>query len=343
MYKINLTEDERIELKKYHRAIRDPKQRDQIKAILLLDDGYSYTEIAKILLIDNDTVRNWDKGFETKKSLKNWLATNCVGYQGKLSAKQEKIVANYVDENIISDSKQVIEFIRGKFKKEYSLSGMVDFLKRLGFKYKMTRLTPSKYDAEAQKEFKAKYEKQEAALPKNEVILFGDGVHPQHNTKCSRAWIRIGQKKEIKSNTGRQRININGVYNAQNQDVIAIEVETINAQTTIELFKKVENFYFDKTKIHIIVDNAKYYKNDLLKKYLKTSHIELIYLPPYSPNLNLIERLWKLMRKKTINSKYYEHYKDFKLAVLGFLDNCSDNRPEIRKFIGNKMHLLNSV
>ena len=176
-----------------------------------------------------------------------------------------------------------------------------------------------------------------------EVLLFADGVHPQHNTKCSRAWIKIGQAKKIKSNTGRSRININGVYNPLNQDIIVHEAKTINAQTTIELFIKTELFYSNKTTIYMFADNARYYKNALIKHYLKTSRIKLIFLPAYSPNLNLIERLWKLMRKKVINSQYYEHFDDFKKAALSFFENCNENRPLLKNFIGDKMHLLSSA
>lgn len=342
MLEIKLTESEKKELKRFHRTLKDGKSRDRIKAMLMLDNGYSCGETAEILILDENTITEWKKRYLVRKNFTSWLFNECQGYSGKLAEKEEKIVEQYVEENLITDSKMVKEFIKLKFNQEYSVNGVIELLKRLGFNYKMTNLIPSKYDGEAQKKFEAKYEELQKSLQNNEVILFGDGVHPQHNTKCSKAWIKTGKKKEIKSNTGRQRININGVYNAQNQDVIAIESKTINAQTTIELFKKIEIFYSKKDKIYIIVDNAKYYKNYLLKEYLKDSRIELMFLPPYSPNLNLIERLWKLMRKKKINSIYYEHFKDFRNAILDFLEDCSNNRTEIKKFIGCKMHLLNS-
>ena len=340
--RINLTKEELIELKRCHKAIKVGKEKDKIKAILLLDKGYSYTKIAEILLIEDDTVKDWEKDFKTRKNIIDWLSTKCIGYQGKLEQYQEERVVKYIENNIISDSKQVIKYIKEEFKIKYSTSGIVNFLKRLGFVYKQTSLIPAKYDQKAQEEFKKQYEAKEANLSKDEVLLFADGVHPQHNTKSSRAWIKKAQKKEIKSNTGRSRININGVYNPHNQDLIVIESQTINAQSTIELFQKVEKYYANKNIIYIIVDNAKYYKNSLLKKYLSNSKINLIFLPPYSPNLNLIERLWKLMRKKTINSQYYEKFKDFRIAVFDFLNNCSHNSLELKKFIGTKMHLLSS-
>ena len=66
----------------------------------------------------------------------------------------------------------------------------------------------------------------------------------------------------------------------------------------------------------------------------------MIFLPPYSPNLNLIERLWKLLRREVINNHYYEKFKEFRDAVLGFFENSGNMKNEIGQFIGNKLHLL---
>ena len=91
------------------------------------------------------------------------------------------------------------------------------------------------------------------------------------------------------------------------------------------------------------MDGAPYYHGEKVLDYLKTSRIEWIKLPAYSPNLNLIERLWKLMRKKAINNVYYEKYKDFKTAILAFLNDESDAfKAELRQFIGFKLHLFDS-
>ncbi len=143
-------------------------------------------------------------------------------------------------------------------------------------------------------------------------------MHPQHNTKPACGWIPKGEDKEIKSNTRRKRVNINGVLNPETKEIIVIESKTINAQSTIELYKIIEEMNKDKDKIYVIIDNATYYKNAALKEYLKNSKIEQIFLPPYSPNLNLIERVWKFMKKEVINNEYYEKYSEFKQKILEF-------------------------
>lgn len=336
-----LTDEEKYELKRLHRRTKkNVHDADKIKAILMFSDGYTASEIASVLLLDDDTVRTWIKTYEGSPDSGSWLEKNYLAYQGKLSKEEEAEVDAYVESCVVSDSKKVREFISKTFGKKYSLSGVTILLKRLGFVYKKTTLVPSKYDEVRQAQVKTSYEVLELLLPEDDVILFGDGVHPQHNTTCTSAWIKKGKTKEIKSNTGRKRVNWNGVYNPGNQDLILHESETINAETVLVFLKKIEDFYLKKKEIHIFVDNASYYKNALVTEYLKTSRIKFHFLPPYSPNLNLIERFWKFMRKDVINDKFYEKFKEFQNALFHFVEGLPNRRAEVKQFIGTKMHLL---
>lgn len=340
---IRLTIKEKKALHRIHRSLRDGKSRDRIKAILLLSEGYKSIEISRILLIDNDTVTNWSKAFVERKDINSWFETSYKAYDGKLTKEEEKSLIEFIENNFVINSKQAIEYLRINFHKPYSMSGMVNLLHNLGFVYKQSTLIPSKYDPESQKEFKEEYEALEKEIKEDEAIVFMDGVHPQHNTTTSRVWVKKGKEKQVKSNTGRSRININGIYNPSTQEVLVHESERINADTTIEFFKEIEDYYKEKKKIYIIVDNARYYKNKKVKEYTSNSRVELIFLPPYSPNLNLIERLWKLLRREVINNHYYEKFKEFRDAVLGFFENSEQMKNEIGQFIGNKLHLLTAI
>ena len=342
---LKITKEEVLGLRQLHRTVKDGRSRDKIKTILMLNAGYKTEEISKVLLIDSDTVTNWKKSFVARKDIMNWYFDSYKPYDGKLSKKERAVFVKHLENTLVHSSKQAIEYVKQQFGKSYTESGMVSLLHKLGFVYKQTTLIPSKYDSEAQREFKQEYEKLVKEQKSNEVILFMDGVHPQHNTTTSKVWIKKGKEKHIKSNTGRSRINLNGIYNPQTQDILVHESKTINAESTIEFFKEIENYYEEtKTKrIQIIVDNAKYYKNKTVKKYIETSRIELLFLPPYSPNLNLIERVWKLLRKKVINSHYYDTFDKFKNAVLDFFSNTSECKTEIEQFVGNKMHLLGNA
>ena len=91
---------------------------------------------------------------------------------------------------------------------------------------------------------------------------------------------------------------------------------------------KIEAAYPNKKRIHLFSDNARYYKNKAVKKYLDQSKIVLHFLPPYSPNLNPIERLWKWMKERVMYNTYYEYFEDFKSAIIGFLEGLSTLDPD---------------
>lgn len=341
MEKLKLSEAEKVELKRLHKSLKDGKSRDKLKAILMIDAGYTSLEIARVLLLDDNTITEWKKRYLERESVTKWLFHQCKGYCGKLNEIELKTVGQYVEENLISDSKQVQKFILEKMGKTYTPNGVIELLKRLGFKYKQTTLIPSKQDPAIQKEFKESYEEFSENLKMDEALLFLDAVHPQHNTKCSYAWIKTGQQKQIKSNSGKKRLNILGTYNPFTQDIVFEEHDTINAEAVIQFFKKVEAKYLNKASIFIVADQAPYFKSQEVKAYLQASRIELIPLPTYSPNLNLIERLWKLLRKKVISNTYYEKFKHFKDAVFSFLsDESSQFKQALRQFIGLKLHLI---
>ena len=100
--------------------------------------------------------------------------------------------------------------------------------------------------------------------------------------------------------------------------MIIQEDQTLNAESTIRFFQKIEKAYPGKQRVHVFCDNAPYYRNKTVQQYLKTSKVFLHFLPPYSPNLNPIERLWKWMKERVIYNTYYESFEDFKEAVFGF-------------------------
>ena len=143
------------------------------------------------------------------------------------------------------------------------------------------------------------------------------------------------------SNTGRQRININGALDADTHAVITREDDSINALSTIALLEQVEANYPWAVIIYVICDNAKYYRSKWVGKFLETSQIQLVFLPSYSPNLNWIERLWKFMKKKVLYNKYYEKFDTFKEVTLGFFENIQQYKPELDSLLTNNFQWLN--
>ncbi len=123
----------------------------------------------------------------------------------------------------------------------------------------------------------------------------------------------------IQAPSGRQRFNVLGTLNAVTHEQTMVTNDTyINAQSFCELLNRISQLNY-KIPITIVLDNARYLKCALVQNLAKSLNIELLYLPPYSPNLNLIERLWKFVKKKCLYSKYYPEFGGFKKAITNCL------------------------
>jgi len=339
---MKLTDQERKELLSLEKRMPHKGVAIRIRIILALDLGYTAREIAEILLVDEDTITKWKKLYEQSSKVTDWLGTKNNGWQGRLTKEQEALVDTYVVKEIITDCQKVVEYIHDTFGISYTIDGVSKLLHRLGFAYKQIIGIPGGLNAEKQMAFLKEYTELKENKKEDEVILFGDGVHPTHNLHKTKAWIKKGEEKQVRTNTGRKRLNINGALNLETMTPVTHFSETINAQTTMELFDKIQLVYKDKTTIYLIIDNATYYKNKDVKAYLEKQgcRIKLKFLPSYSPNLNFIERLWKYMKKYIIGVTYREKFKQFEDDIHYFFDNINQHEEKLRKFIGTELHLV---
>lgn len=334
--------EERSQLESLARRTKDKKTADRIRIILALADGYRAKDVATIFRIDEDTITTWKNSYRKRRLFSDWLATAHTGYDGKLTPHQQSKLSAYVDTETITDAATVVEFIKNHYFQTYTINGATKLLHRLGFVYKQTTLIPGKLDEAKQAAFKQMYEQLRDNLPEDEAIMFGDGVHPSHNVHATKAWIKKGQEKQVPTNTGRKRLNINGVLNIETMETVTYFSDTINAEETIHLFDKIQATYPGKRQIHLILDNARYYKNRVIAAYLikRKCRIKLIFLPAYSPNLNFIERLWHFMKKYIIGIQRWDSFKDFETHIHDFFDNVKDYEQRLRQFIGTEMHLI---
>ena len=321
---IFLSDEERSQLRLQHKIERDGRIRDRIKAVLLYDKGWSTKQIAEALLISEDTIRNYVDDYKNSKKLKH----ESGGSVEKLSYEQAMLLEKHLQNHTYLFTKDIVAFVESVFKIHYTIHGMRNWLQRHGFSYKKPALVPGKADKEEQKKWIEEYQNLKQKLSEDETICFMDGVHPTHNVQPAYGWIKKGVRKEMPANCGRSRLNLSGIIDVINHKVIIQNDETLNADSIIKFLKKIEDAYPKKNKVHVFCDNAKYYKNKKIKEFLKTSKIKLHFLPPYSPNLNPIERLWKFMKEKIIYNTYYQEFEDFKNAILGFFDGLANIHPE---------------
>jgi transposase len=327
-----LPADEQAQLRAAHRRTRDKREADRIKAVILLASGWSAEDVAAALLVDPNTVRNHFKRYR-EGGVTGLLEAHYRGSDCQLGEAQLDRLDAHVQANLSLSAKDVAAWVEAEWKVAYTPSGMTALLHRLGFVYKKPKLIPGKADPEAQKAFLAEYEKLKASKGETDVILFMDAVHPQHNPVLGYGWIKRGRDHDVRSNTGRRRLNINAAIDLERLEPVVRYDDTINADSTLALFDQVLLTYAHAACIDIICDNARYYRSKAVKAYLEDSRIQLVFLPPYAPNLNLIERLWKLFKKKTLYNRYHESFDDFRVACEGFFNNAHLHRKQIRSLL----------
>lgn len=314
-----LTDSERKCLRLQHKKEKDRRICDRIKAVLLYDKGWTYMQIADALLLTDEAIRHHISEYKASKKLK----TENKGTVEKLSFGDSKLLQQHLNKHTYLYVKDIVAYVKSVFKINYTVSGMTHWLRRNGFSYKKPSLVPGKANAEAQAKWILEYKQLKQNLSENETICFMDGVHPTHNTQVTYGWIKKGLRKELAANSGRSRLNLTGALDLLSKKMIIQEDKTLNAESTLNFLKKIEEAYPTKTTVHLFCDNAGYYRNKSVKAYLETSKIKLYFLPAYSPNLNPIERVWKWMKERVMYNTYYEEFEDFKHAIIGFLEGIS--------------------
>lgn len=263
-----LTAEARVVIEEMRGNTRDKGAYMKLSVLILLDMGKDYDEIELILGIGRGTITNCRQKYD-KDGLDKYLDRHYVPFSGKLSPEALQAIEKQVSDGIYCTSQEVQAYILQAFGADYSLSAVRSILQKLDFVYKKTSELPGNFDTSEQEAFLVEFEPFLEEITENEIILFADAVHPQHNTRSSYAWIKKGQDKLIPSNTGRRRININGVMNAHHPEKVIIhEADTINAEATIALYDKIQQRYADKDRIYVIGDNARYYQNAQLQAWL---------------------------------------------------------------------------
>ena len=176
--------------------------------------------------------------------------------------------------------------------------------------------------------------------------MFSDPVHQLYNTIKGYCWQTKGKEGtiEIQSNSGRKRITVLGSVDVLDYGFHGIVTESNCDQEAMKVnMRIIREEYPDNKKIVMILDNAKYHVAYEVQDYAQELNIELKYLPTYSPNLNLIERIWKFMKKKMQNT-YYETKELFMKSIINFCANLNKlHKDDVSKLINHKFEILNAL
>jgi transposase len=161
----------------------------------------------------------------------------------------------------------------------------------------------------------------EAAQAGQGHVFFVDAAHFVFGTFLCCLWSFT--RLFVRAASGRQRFNVLGAWNAITRELIAVTNTTVvNTQTMCELLRKIaaEGLVGP---ITLVLDNARYQRNAVVQGLAAELGIALLFLPSYSPNLNLIERLWKFIKRQRLYGRYYATFTEFRTSIESCLSELS--------------------
>jgi len=174
-------------------------------------------------------------------------------------------------------------------------------------------------------------------LSKNEDIGFLDESGFVHNSRPDYVLAKIGEDKYVNSNSGRQAINVLGLFTMDNLDIDVYYTEnTIDSIFVKEVLSHID-LNLNVSKLHLFLDEAPFHQP---LKNVSFDKIVLHSLPTYSPNLNLMERVWGFSKNELLYNKYYELFKNFKEAFCEFFRTIDKYKEELQSLLTPKFHII---
>ena len=317
MLQINIsnTEIQRLNYERFYYPCPIVQKRIHVvyfKSITCMSD----TMIGQLAGVHRHSVKYWvdvyqNQGFESLCQFK--YGTN----KSELENHSESILESFIKHPPMSvcEAKSRIENMSGISRSPSQVSA---FMKRHGLHYIKTGHIPAKADTEKQQQWvKSTLEPAIEEARKGECnLLFMDAAHFILGPFICALWCVT--RLFVKASSGRNRINVLGAVNAVTKEVSTLCNTTyINAGTIVAFLKQLKEYYGD-LPLKIVLDNARYQHCKLVEDAANALNITLLFLPSYSPNLNIIERLWKFTKKEILYAKYYETPVKFHNAITDF-------------------------
>jgi transposase len=342
----SLDASQRKQIERRRQNTRDYRLAMRLSTLLWRDDGKAEAEIAHLLGVCERTVRNWLCLFR-KKGLEVLCTLYYKGDPGKLTTSQAEQLKAEIQTGRFRCARQVQEWLQATLQVGYSLSGTKRLLQRLGCSFhKMTGLL-FKAKRAKQEEFVQKYETDRPAEGAATRRYFVDACHPIWGLELVYScWLLRGQRFLVGMGGGRKRLNILGAYSPEDHESLDLRIPkgTISAAQVIELMTRLRQRHPETQKFVLYLDNARYQHAWAVREWVAAqkeqgNEFVLDFLPAYSPNLNLIERLWKFLRKHALQ-QWHASYEAMQAAVARVLDHLEEYRDELTALMTERFHLV---
>lgn len=337
MIHIEFTKQEQDTLYEGYTNHPHSKVRMKMQVLYLKSIGLAHGQIIEICRITRATLSSYLKIYKAKGFL-GLLILNYKGQPSELNDYSDKIKKDFTDNppSSLSEARQRIYDLTGI---KRSTEQVREFLGRIGLRRLKTGSLPGGHkgntkEKRAEQKIFAEVELNpllHQAKAGKKVVLFTDAAHFVHGAFMSYVWCFT--RIFIGTPPGRKRYNVLGAINTVTMELTSVNNDSyINAKSVCLLLKKLYLQYVG-LPIILVLDNARYQKCKLVRRYAKILGIQLLYLPSYSPQLNLIERLWKFVKKKVLHGKYYPTFEEFRHALKQFLDNLHKIKSQLNSLL----------
>ena len=340
MIQIDFTKEEIEELnyERYHHP--HPRVQRKMEALWLKSHELPHQMIAQLTGICSNTLTQYLSDYQ-QGGIEKLKEINFYQPQSELIKYTSKI-EEYFKENppaTIKEAMAKIEELTGIKRSEPQVR---KFLLSIGMKCRKIGMIPAKADFEKQKKFleeELQPRLKEAESEKRKVYFF-DAAHFVLSPYLGYIWCFV--RLFIKAPSGRKRFNVLGALDAITHELITFTNDTyINAESVCALLWQLYLLNYE-IPITLVLDNARYQKCELVKEVAESLNIELMYLPSYSPNLNIIERMWKFVKKTVLYSKYYPDFTSFKEAIQDCLSKTTTKyKKELDSLLSLNFQLFN--
>jgi transposase len=343
---IVLTPEQRREIQRRCKETLDRRVYQRLSAVLAVAAGKTRGEVAELLGVSLSQLGEWLRVFRNK-GLDALCTLHYKGDPGKLTPGQVDQLKEEVSTGRFRSSDQIRDWVQSAFSVSYSSSGVKDLLKRIGVSYHQVSGFLWKADPDEQRAFVKRVQRhqREAGQPgaPRTRRYYVDACHPVWGLDLVyRCWLLVGQRLLVGMGSGRKRLNILGAYCPEDQEYVDYRLtrDNINGEQFVNFLRLLRSLHPQTQRFILYVDGARYYGSPVVKAWLKRHpEFHLSKVPAYSPNVNLIERLWKFMRQKAL-CRWHRTFEDMQAAVSEVLDHLGDYRDELRTLMREKFHII---
>lgn len=312
-----------LNYERYHYP--DPLVQKRLHAVYLKAHlNFSYKTIGDIVGLHANQVAHWATVY-CKEGLAALKTNNYGTNKSALEAHADAILTDFADRPPRSSAEATVR-IQEMTDICRSSQQVRVFLKKHGLRFRKCGHIPAKANPVAQSKWvKTELEPAIEAAKQGQIhLLFCDAAHFVLQPFLCFLWSAV--RVFLRASAGRNRINVLGAVNAMTKEVTTLINDTyITAETLVTFLKQLRERYNDGKAIAIVLDNARYQHCFVVKAMAASLGIHLLFLPPYAPNLNIIERLWKFTKKQILHARYYDKPAAFHEAIRQFFATINTN------------------